>query len=204
MGFSLHLFHGNHFARLLDSPSEQQIVDIVRYITRWSSHVSKVWPRETGPLTEAIRQRLASPDWYSDLSAEDAEVMDEIALSFIEVPQLGIDHQGTCNYVEVSLACIEKIAAFGATMPSRERFGWSGFRVLGHQDAQHQQERPYSIFGPEEVTVWAANLRSVEPRFREIEDVSKGGVRQEFLEKLLPFVSVAAAAGCYLFVQGDD
>ena len=162
-----------------------------------------MWPRERAALADLIIRRLAQPDWYSDLSYEDACFWDDVVRALQDEPgeRMGIDVQFS-DYESIYWDCAEIAAEQGATMMAEPAFGSSGFRFFGKPKIRYGNYPMYSLFLPGQAAQLLAQLERVEPHFRSLPG-GEGTPHEQFFEGLLPAVRGAVESGRVLWVQTD-
>ena len=162
-----------------------------------------MWPDDRAALARLIMKRLALPDWYSDLSYDDACMWDNVVISLQREPaeQLGLDFQCS-DYESIYWDCAEIAAKKGAKMMAEPVFGSSGFRYFGKPTSEYSNYPMYSLFTPAQAQQLLTQLQAVEPHFGALPD-GEGSPHEQFFEGLLPAVQHAAENGRVLWVQTD-
>ena len=158
------------------------------------------WPQEREALADLIVKRLAMPDWYADLSLDNAEMWDNVLLMLQDDAgdELGLNFE-CAKYESVYWDCAELAAAQGATMMAEPNFGGSGFR---YSVQPADKEFMYSIYTPQQAKELLAQLQSVESHFIGLPDEPESP-REQFFEGLLPPVTNAVENNRFLWVQTD-
>ncbi|MGC3961524.1 MAG: hypothetical protein QM813_27445 [Verrucomicrobiota bacterium] len=159
---------------------------------RWNAHA----------LAESIRQRLASTDWYADMTNGDEVIWYDILSSLqSDAPaiQLGIGFQSENDgYLYWDTAKLA--ASLGANMMAGRTFGQSGFRYSGK--SKSPIEFMYSLFLPVQTQLLLNQLRVIAPHFEALPD-EKSQMADEFLEGLLEPVESIVDSGRVMWVQMD-
>lgn len=204
-GYFLYTLAGGVFAQLTNSPTREQGLVLADHLGEVleEAEASALWPRDRAALAGLIRRRLALPDWYADLSYEDARVWDEVVSSLEREPgkAIGIDFQCS-DYESIYWDCAEIAASKGATMMAEATFGSSGFRYFGQPTDGRAYCPTYSLFLPEHVRKLLTQLEAVEPHFRSLPG-GEESPHEQFFEGLLPTVRDAVANDRVLWVQTD-
>jgi hypothetical protein len=206
-GYFLYTLDKDVFSQLTTAPTREQglvLADYLReYLASSDDEPSAMWPGDREALAGLIVRRLALPDWYSDLSYEDAHVWDSVLLSLDGEPgeALGIGFQCS-DYESIYWDCAEAAADRGATMVAEPAFGNSGFRYFGKPTSDYSNYPMYTLYTPDRARHLLAQLEEVEPHFRSLAG-GEGSVREQFFEGLLPPVRGAVARGRVLWVQTD-
>ena len=164
------------------------------------------WPTDRSALATAIQRRLASPDWYADLTYGDAVIWDNYVLSALERDpgeQFGIDFQNE-NDGMLYWDAAQMAAEHGAPMMAEPKFGGNGFRCSGK--SRSDLEFAYTIYLPADVQKLLAQLEQAEPHFaalHEDDDEPESEEHEQFFEGLLEPVRRIADAGRVMWVQTD-
>lgn len=163
----------------------------------------QLWPTDEDGLKAFIKRRLAMPDWYADLSLDNALVWDRLHDLFFDEPgeEIGLDPQFS-EYESIYWDCAEIAAEQGASMMAEPKFGGSGFRYNGKPSTKYDIYPRYSLYYGEELKQLATQVKSVESHFATL-DEGDGEPREQFFECLLPMVTAAADHDRVLWVQTD-
>jgi hypothetical protein len=159
------------------------------------------WPLDRRLLAEAIRRRLASPDWYADLTMGDADIWDNILYSLADRPgkKIGIgfrcENDGLLYWDAAGVA-----ARHGAPMMAGPGFGNGGFRYSGR--ARGEFDLMYTIHPPAQVRRLLGQLERAAPHFEALPAVEYGD-RDQFFRGLLEPVRRIAGAGRVMWVRTD-
>lgn len=204
-GYFLYTLAGGVFTQLTNSPSREQGLVLADHLGEVleEAEASAMWPRDRDALADLIWRRLALPDWYADLSDEDARVWDKVVFSLDREPgeAIGIDFQCS-DYESIYWDCAEIAASQGATMMTETTFGSSGFRYFGQPTDGRSYYPAYSLFTPEQVRKLLTQLEAVEPHFRSLPG-GEESPHEQFFEGLLPTVREAVENDRVLWVQTD-
>jgi hypothetical protein len=164
------------------------------------------WSLDRVALAESIGRRLASQDWYADLTYGDAVIWCNQVLGSLtdEVgKQLGIDFRIENDGLYWDAA--EMAAGQGATMMAEPTFGGQGFR--NSRKSWSELELNYAFYLPADVQKLLAQLEKVRPHFEtpcdEDEDEEWSEEQEQFFEELLEPVRRIAEEGRVLWVQTD-
>src|SRR5262245_41744510 len=162
------------------------------------------WPTDREALTKLLQMRLASPDWYADLTYGDAVIWDSVvsALMYDEGEQTGISCQCE-NDGMLYWDAAEMAAEHGAPMMAERNFGGGGFRCSGK--ARTDLELMYTIYLPAEVQKLLAQLEKARPHFEAMvnddDDERVPEEYEEFFDGLLKPVRKIADAGRVMWVR---
>lgn len=211
-GYYIYSLDGGVFLQLTTSPTREQGLVLADFLLEGLDDLledfddeseAAMWPRDREALAALIVKRLASPDWYSDLSFDNVRVWDEILFSLQDEPgdAIGIDFQCS-DYESIYWDCAEIAAKKGATIMAEPAFGNSGFRYFGKPSSEYTLYPMYTFHLPDQTKKLLAELEKVEPHFASLPD-GEGSPREQFFEGLLPAVRDAAAKGRVLWVQTD-
>lgn len=212
-GYFLYSIDSDVFTQLTTSPTREQGEVLADYVLedrafhfeeRDEEAGPSIWPEDREVLVERILKRLASSDWYSDLSYADAIMWDDMlhGLSGEAGETIGIDLQCS-DYESIYWDCAEIAAQQGASMMAEPVFGNRAFRYFGKPSSEYTVYPMYSFFTAEQTQELLKQLKRVEPHFASLSDDSVGSPREQFFEGLLPTVKDAAAKGRVLWVQTD-
>ena len=198
-GYFLYTLDGKVFSQLTTVPTDEQAKACARYVQDRVTK-SKAWPRDLDALTAAIKARLAMPDWYDDLSTEDAETWDDVVFSLCREPgdEIGIGFECS-DYESIYWDCAEEAAAQGAEMMQEPTFGSSGYRFSGNLAHDYGYYRIYSILDADGVKQLLNQLKAVEPHFAGLPNDGDGCLHEQFFDGLLPPVKYAAENDRVLF-----
>lgn len=210
-GYYLYSIGGRVFHQLTTSPTKKQGLALADGILEDFDDLADEfgdpaeadrWPQERGALADVIVQRLAAADWYSDLSADGAQLWDHVVFSLQDEPgmRIGIDFQ-CYDYESIYWDCAEIAAAHGAPMMEEPGFGGSGFRYFGKPKSDFWPM--YSLLLPEQSQQLLTQLKAAEPHFASLADEDEGSPREQFFEGLLPPVQHVVQTGRVLWVQTD-
>lgn len=205
-GYYLYTIDNEVFSQLTTSPTRKQGLLLADHLLECfddDDERSEMWPEDREALARLIIARLAQPDWYSDLSYEDANFWDNVVFALQEEPgqRIGIDFECS-DYESIYWDCAEIAAEQGATMMAEPTFGSSGFRYFGKPANDYANYPIYSLFTPEQTRQLLAQLEGVEAYFRSLAG-GEGSPREQFFEGLLPTVRSAVDRGRVLWVQTD-
>jgi len=202
-GYFLYTLDGDAFTQLTTTPTDEQAQVIASHLQQ-RAQKSKAFPGELPALTEAVKSRLASPDWYANLNEVDGEIWDNFVFSLRDEvgEQVGIGFECT-DYESIYWDCAEECVAQGAAMLQEPRFSCSGYRFHGDLAHDWGYHRIYSIFDAATVKQLLDELSQVEPHFAALPDDGDGGLHDQFFEGLLKPVQDTAKRGRCLFVQTD-
>lgn len=210
-GYAIYSLQGKGFSQLTTQPTTEQAKAIAGFIQERSADsddwlsTSSEWPSEMDALSEAVKKKLESPDWYGGLSGGDACVVDEIVWSFLEpsvAKRLRIGFKCS-DYGGIYWDCAKMAASFGAEMMNEPSFGSSGFRLTADASNRRSHDPMCSIFDPAEVNNLLEQLQIVEQHFASLADDGEGGVREQFFDGLLSQVKYISKQKRYLFIQTD-
>ncbi len=157
--------------------------------------------KDPDTLAPLVKRRLASADWYGDLTYHEAVVWDDMLRQFSNElgKQLNLDFECTSGWESIYWDCASAANEQGATMMAEPSFGNSGFRYFGKPTSDWNPFPMYTFYEPQRVQELLAQLESVAPWFQ-----SQGGeTEEEFVEGLLIPVRNTAAAKRMLWVQTD-
>jgi hypothetical protein len=211
-GYFIYSIDNRVFTQLTTSPTKEQglaladhtLESIDYYLDDFDDKSEIVmWPKDRDALAEVIVKRLATADWYSDLSLDGAQMWDHVVAALDDEPGelIGIDFQ-CYDYESIYWDCAWIAAEHGASMMAEPTFGSSGFRYFGKPSSKYGVYPMYSLFVPEQTRTLLSQLEAVEPFFASLPD-EEGSSREQFFEGLLPPVRHAAANGRVLWVQTD-
>ncbi|WP_166820213.1 hypothetical protein [Thalassoroseus pseudoceratinae] len=209
-GYFLYTLDHNVFSDLTMNPTREHGQIFVDYLFAEFEDLKEefeaedsVWPSDKDALIAKIVERLASPDWYSDLSYEDACIWDTIIGLLDDEPgeQLGIDFQCS-DYESIYWDCADIAAEQGATMMAEPKFGNAGFRYFGKPESDWNPFPMYSFYLPEKSRELLAQLKQVEPHFRSLSQ-DEGEPGEQFFKGLLPVVESVVEKNRVLWVQTD-
>jgi hypothetical protein len=164
------------------------------------------WPEDAKSLAPVVAERLARPDWYSDLSEVGRQLWETaFYVTCMRSRKLDIgfrvDSDGV--YWDVINLIVTQLGDRPET-PGRSvmsRFGTVPFRYSPPAKRRSADWNPmHSMHPPDEVQRMLAELRSVAPT---IEAAKDPDVREQFTQDLLPAVERVAADGRLLFIQVD-
>ncbi|MEX2113003.1 MAG: hypothetical protein WD845_07440 [Pirellulales bacterium] len=165
------------------------------------------WPLDRVALAKSIERRLASPDWYADLTYGDAVIWCNQVLGSLQGEvgeQFGIDFRNDNDgilYWDAAAMAAEQ----GATMMAEPQFGGSGFR--NSRRSWSELELNYAFYPPADVQKLLAQLEGVRPHFEapcdEDEDEEWSDEQEQFFEGLLEPVRKIAEEGRVMWVQTD-
>ncbi|MEQ8210229.1 MAG: hypothetical protein RH917_10390 [Lacipirellulaceae bacterium] len=210
-GYFLSTLDRAKFEQLITNPSDEQatllaeafleeLEDFLEDVEEESDR--ELWPTDEEGLAAFIKKRLAMPDWYSDLSLDNALVWDRLHDLFFDEPgeEIGLDPQMS-DYESIYWDCAEIAAAQGASLMAEPKFGNSGFRYHG-KPSDGGVYPMYSVFAGEELSELATQVKSVESHFATLEE-GEDTPREMFFECLLPMVTGAVENDRVLWVQTD-
>lgn len=211
-GYFLYSIDRNVFQQLVTTPTtEQGLVLADHLLDGWDDLSEEFedkkeaarWPRDRNRLAAWIIERLAKPDWYSDLPWDSAQMWDNVVRSLQDEPgeAIGVDFQ-CYDYESIYWDCAEIAAAQGAAMMAEPTFGSSGFRYFGKPSGNYSVWPMYSLYLPEQSRALLDQLLAVEPHFATLEN-EEGSPREQFFEGLLPPVRDCVQRGRVLWVQTD-
>ena len=212
-GYYLYTLDNMVFTQLTTSPTKKQGQVLADFLLEELEDLleesddgaeASIWPLDRNALAELIVKRLALPDWYSDLSYDDATIWDSVIHSLSDEPGEAIRIGFQCSdYENIYWDCAEIAEEQGATMMAEPRFGSSGYRYFGKPTDDFANYPLYSFFMPDQTQELLAQLDRVEPYFAELSDDSEGSPREQFFEGLLPTVKYAVEKNRILWVQTD-
>jgi len=211
-GYFLYTIDNDAFTRLTTSPTKadgdaladfivEELEDYLEDVDDESD--AEMWPKDRNGLSALIIKRLAMPDWYSDLSCDNANMWDNVLFALQDEPgeEIGIDFQCS-DYESIYWDCAEIAAKQGASMMAELAFGSSGFRYFGKPSSEYSNYPMYSLFGLDKTKELLTQLDAVESHFASLAD-GEGTPREQFFEGLLPPVRTAVENGRVLWVQTD-
>jgi hypothetical protein len=211
-GYYIYSLDADVFEQLTTSPTTEQALVLAETIVEELEYLldeyadedaadPKKWPRKRPALAESIRKRLASPDWYADMTHGDAVIWEQILRQLDDVPgeQLEIDfrceNDGFLYWDAANLA-----AKNGASMMAEPKFGNRGFRYSGK--SRGDLELMYTLYLPQQVQLLLQQLEKVVPFFK-TQSEEKEGNRDQFFRGLLEPVRKISAKGRVMWVQTD-
>jgi hypothetical protein len=210
-GYFLYTLDTDVFSQLTSAPTRQQGDAIAAFVGEeidgyrddCDDPQAFRWPADRAALATLIIERLALPDWYSDLSYDDASIWDSVIFSLQDEPgqSIGIDFQCS-DYESIYWDCAEIAAKHGATMMAEPQFGSRAFRYFGKPTSKYSIYPMYSLYLPDQTRKLLTQLDSVTAHFEGLPD-GEGAPREQFFEGLLPTVRDAVAARRVLWVQTD-
>lgn len=211
-GYFIYNIDADAFTKLTTSPTKEHgliladflLEELEDYLEDFDNEGdAELWPREREPLADFIVKRLAMPDWYSDLSMDNANMWDNVLHALQDEPgdELGLDFQCS-DYESIYWDCAKIAAAQGASMMAEPVFGGSGFRYSGKPSSEYSVYPTYSFFLPAQVKQLLSQLKAIEPHFASLPS-GEGAPNEQFFEGLLPSVTQAADGGRVLWVQTD-
>lgn len=155
------------------------------------------WPLERLPLAKAIRARLISPDWYSDLTTGDAAIWDDMVFQLVQDDGMDFrnDNDGLLYWDAARIA-----AQNGAATMAEQPFGRAGFRHTGVSAGD--LDLMYTVFLPDHVAQLLEELEAAAPHFETLPSTPEGD-RDQFFRGLLEPVRRIAAEDRVLWVQTD-
>lgn len=202
-GYYIYSIDPEVFKQLTTEPTPEQAQILADQILDDSEIAAEsIFNLERDPLAAAIQERLASDDWYSDLSYADGLVWESIIELIRESASesLGIELHTDTDFDSVYWDVCEQAVKHGAKAMAEPNFGNSGFRFFGKPTNEHNPFPMHSIHTPEETKELYKQLRSVQHQFGDDVDLDTS---EEFHEALLLPVQIAAENGRYLWVQTD-
>lgn len=160
------------------------------------------WPRDRAALAESIRKRLASPDWYADLTIGDQVIWENLLYNLMDEcgVEIGIGFQAENDSFYWDAA--EIAAQQGASMMAEPNFGGSGFRCSDKSRCD-LDGLSYSLYLPTQAVELLKQLEKVAPHFETMPD-EEFGDRDQFFNGLLEPVRNIVAAGRVMWVQTDS
>lgn len=157
--------------------------------------------KDLDTLAPLVKKRLASADWYGDLTYHEAVAWDGMLRQFSNElgKQLNLGFECTSDWESIYWDCANAANDQGATMMAEPSFGNSGFRYFGKPTSDWNPFPMYTFYDPQRVQELLAQLDSVAPWFH-----SQGGeTEEEFVDGLLIPVRNTATAKRVLWVQTD-
>ncbi|WP_425395930.1 hypothetical protein [Aeoliella sp.] len=211
-GYFLYTIDNDAFTRLTTSPTKEDgdaladfiLEELEDYLDDFDDESdAKMWPADRDGLSALIVKRLALPDWYSDLTYDNANMWDNVLFALQDEPgeQIGLDFQ-CYDYESIYWDCAEIATEQGASMMAEPTFGSSGFRYFGKPSTEYAVYPMYSLLVPDKAKELLAQLQAVEPYFSSL-DEGEGMPREQFFEGLLPPVRSAVENNRALWVQTD-
>ena len=133
-GYYISSIDNEAFIQLTTTPTIEQgliladvlLVEMEYYVENEFHNPSDadIWPRERNALAEIIIKRLASSDWYSDLSMDNANMWDQVVCA-LQDDAFGLDNQ-LADYESIYWDCAEIAAANNAHSGRRMHRGRRG------------------------------------------------------------------------------
>jgi hypothetical protein len=211
-GYYLYSLDNDAFTQLTTSPTRQQAAALADAALEELEDLieenidegeTSKWPKARGALADAIKARLASSDWYSDLSYGDAQIWDFIIGNLDDKAGKKIGIRFKCENDGYLYWDAAQIAAeHGATMMAEPQFGSSGFRYFGKPSSKYSVYPMYSIYTPEQTKALLSQLEAVAPHFRSLPE-GEGSDRDQFFKGLLTPVQKVLKKNRVLWVQTD-
>ena len=206
-GFFLYSLDAEAFRQLTTAPTKAQclagadaIVDDLA--ERLGDYVGEEadpdkWPLDRLLLAKAIRARLVSPDWYSDLRAGDAAIWADVVFQLIQDDGMDFrnDNDGFLYWDAARIA-----ARHGAPTMAEQPFGQAGFRHTSVSAGD--LDLMYTVFLPDQVALLLEELEAAVPHFETLPATPEGD-RDQFFRGLLEPVRRIAAEDRVLWVQTD-
>jgi hypothetical protein len=161
---------------------------------------ASLWPLDRQALAGSICRRLASPDWYANLTMGDAVIWDLHVLAGLRYAPgeaIGIDFRHEENGFLYWNAA-KTAARVGA--PMLADFGNGGFRYFGR--SRSELELMYTAYLPPQTRQLLQQLDRVAPHFATLPD-EEGGERDQFFRGLLEPVRAIVGAGRVMWVLTD-
>jgi hypothetical protein len=211
-GYYIYSLDADAFEQLTASPTREQalvladsILDgledaLEEYGDDQAADPSK-WPLDRKSLADRIQKRLASADWYADLTYGDAAIWDDMLHNLQDEPgeKLGIDFQcENDGFLYWDAAAIA--ARHGAPMMAEPKFGNSGFRYSGK--SKGDIDLMYSFYLPAQTQILLKQLEKAVPHFETLPD-DEDGDRDQFFRGLLEPAKRIVEAGRVMWVQTD-
>lgn len=230
-GYSIYSLDWAKFQKFVNEPTRHQLLAFAAIISNWlegeSDEANPVrdWPSEPKELCPLVKERLARPDWYSDLSDASKEMWCEAVYGFccnIQPKEVGFraDHDGV--YWDV-IELAAKQFKLGPDQISRDvalsAFGKRPYRYDLASDAAKSRERKagdeedpddedfdfggwqpmHSMHTPDEVQKMLEELRSI----RSVFENSKNKQAINDYDVLIPVLEKLAEQKRMLFIQVD-
>jgi len=207
-GFFLYTLDAEAFEQLITAPTKGQCLSaadlvldeldelLVEYDGDDAADPDK-WPTDRLALAKAIRTRLVSPDWYSDLTWGDAAIWSDLVFQLIQDDGMDFSNEndGLLYWDAAALA-----VKHGAPLMTEATFGRAGFRYAGVSVTD--LDLMFTVFEPDQVQLLLEELEAVAPHFETLPATPEGD-RDQFFRGLLEPVRRAAADGRVLWVQTD-
>ncbi len=197
-GYYLYSICSNVFSQLTTAPTDQQarfvaeaLLDVVQESDLNEEDLAK-WPTELEALGTEVKKRLASSDWYSDLTYAQAAMWDDMLHGFNDDlgERLNLDFQCASDWESIYWDCAEAATVQGATMMAERLFGGSGYRYFSKPKSEWNVYPMYTFYEPKRVRELLAQLEPIASWFEDQDDEEQ----EEFVEGLLEPVRKTAAA----------
>ncbi len=217
-GYFIYSLDWDKFHRFVEEPSRTQLLAFAEQVSdgldesdedlKPGDPVSD-WPSEPEELCEVIRPRLASLDWYSDLSDAGKSIWERAIIAFSERRRRGDDLSFRCACDDSVYWDVIEIARRYHGVPLNRitdaavsHFGARPYRY--HPPADRVPEwgdwTPYhSMHTPDEVVRLLEELKAAGPSILAAQDDDARGD----YERLLPAVEKVARDGRLLYVGVD-
>jgi hypothetical protein len=211
-GYFIYSLDSDVFRKLTTAPTKEQalvladsiiddLADLLDEYGDGDAADPAKWPLDREALAESIRKRLASRDWYADLTMGDAAIWDNLLYNLSDEAgeTIGIDFQCE-NDGFLYWDAAEIAAEHGAPMMAEPKFGNSGFRHSGKSRGDIQLM--YTFYLPAQTEKLLRQLEKAVPHFETLPD-EEDGDRDQFFQGLLEPVRRIVAAGRVMWVQTD-
>lgn len=217
-GYFIYSLNTKTFEQLTTSPTIEQCLALAdnvldgldEVLDEYSDELAAdhaKWPLDRVALAESIKRRLASPDWYADLTYGDAVIWCNQVLGSLQGEvgeQFGIDFRSE-NDGMLYWDAAEMAAGQGATMMAEPQFGGSGFR--NSRKSWSELELNYAFYLPADVQKLLGQLEKARPYFdamyNEDDDEPESEEHEQFFEGLLEPVRKIAEQGRVMWVETD-
>jgi len=228
-GYIIYSLDWGKFQKFVNDPTRQQLLAFAAIISNWlegefeEGDTVRDWPTEPKELCELVKERLARPDWYGDLSDAGKEMWCEAVYGFcchIKPKEVGFraDHAGLYwDVIDLARQQLKlprdqispgvALSAFGKRpyryQPAAERATSSDKEAdedFDGDDLDWDAWQPmHSMHTPDEVRQILEELRSIRPVFEN----SKNKQAVNDYDVLIPVLERLDREKRMLFIQVD-
>jgi hypothetical protein len=210
-GYAIYSLDWGKFQNFVNHPTDQQLLAFSKFLSDGLDQIGDEWPSDPEKLRAKVKERLARPDWYGDLSAPAQEAWSNAVCRFCsDTRELGfrVDHDGVYWDV-IELACKHLSASPNQASSSAmlSSFGKRPYRY--HSPAKKDDDDDdswdmnwydyHSMHTPDEVR---QIVKEFEMAAQMIEKSRNKQAINDY-DSLVPAMEQLAEEGRMLFVQTD-
>jgi hypothetical protein len=216
-GYVIYSLDWNRFRDMVERPTPQQLKLLAKMLADEREGLEGEfddddpileWPEDANSLIPIVTQRLALPDWYSDLSDVGKQLWEgAIFRACMDCEKLGLDFQVDSDGVYWDVIEIANQLLRAAPHPSGETalsaFGTRPFRYYPpttRKGRSAEYDPMHSMHTPGEVHRMRIELRSIAEGMAAADDAD---AREEYTNELMPALERIADEGRMLFIQVD-